>query len=48
MIIIMKEETTNEQLQSLMESLQEAGLEIGITSGVGHKILGLIRNVPCG
>ena len=47
MIIIMKEETTNEQLQSLMESLQEAGLEIGITSGVGHKILGLIGDTTC-
>ncbi len=47
MVVVMRPDTSQEDIQRLVEKLEKMDLEVGITNGVGCTILGLVGDTAC-
>lgn len=47
MVIIVKQHTSPDELRQVIQPLEWLGLEVSVTQGIGHTVLGLLGDVSC-
>ena len=47
MVIFVKQHTSPDELRQVIQPLEWLGLEVSVTQGIGHTVLGLLGDVSC-